>query len=155
MEEVLKIQYFGIEYVEKIHDEQIINYGKNGLVGYKDKGQLESVLFNIQNDLYYPTFIDKLTHLFYCTCQFHCFADGNKRLALSLSTQFLLLNGYLKIASRFIVDMENISYHVAAGKISKEFLHEIFESYFNGTFESEEMKLKIYEAISENSLVEV
>ena len=29
MEEVLKIQYFGIEYVEKIHDEQIINYGKN------------------------------------------------------------------------------------------------------------------------------
>lgn len=83
------------------------------------------------------------------------FADGNKRLALSLSTQFLLLNGYLKIASRFIVDMENISYHVAAGKISKKFLYEIFESYFNGTFESEEMKLKIYEAISENSLVEV
>lgn len=51
--------------------------------------------------------------------------------------------------------MENISYHVAAGKISKKFLYEIFESYFNGTFESEEMKLKIYEAISENSLVEV
>lgn len=71
MEEVLKIQYFGIEYVEKIHDEQIINYGKNGLVGYKDKGQLESVLFNIQNDLYYPTFIDKLTHLIFCLVKFH------------------------------------------------------------------------------------
>lgn len=48
--------------------------------------------------------------------------------------------------------MGNISYHVAAGKISKEFLHEILESYFGGTFESETMKLKIYEAISENSL---
>ena len=57
-------------------------------------------------------------------------------------------NGYLRIASKFIVDMENICYHVAAGKISKEFLHEIFESYFDGTFESETMKLKIYEAIS-------
>lgn len=92
---------------------------------------------------------------YYTLLNLHMFSDGNKRLALSLSTQFLLLNGYLKIASRFIVDMENISYHVAAGKISKEFLHEIFESYFDGTFESEEMKLKIYEAISENSLVEV
>lgn len=115
-------------------------------------GQLESVLQNIQNDEYYPSFVDKLTHLFYCTCQFHCFADGNKRLALSLSTQFLLINGYLNIASRFIVDMENISYHVASGKISKGFLHEILESYFNGTFDSEEMKLKIYEAISKNGL---
>lgn len=44
--------------------------------------------------------------------------------------------------------MENICYHVASGKISKEFLHEIFESYFDGTFESETIKLKIYEAIS-------
>ena len=46
--------------------------------------------------------------------------------------------------------MENISYHVAAGKINKKLLHEIFESYFEGTFESEEMKLKIYEAIADN-----
>ena len=50
--------------------------------------------------------------------------------------------------------MENISYH-AAGKISKEFLHEIFESYFDGTFESETMKLRIYEAISVDSLVNI
>lgn len=62
----------------------------------------------------------------------------------------LLLKGYLKIASRFIIDMENISYHVAAGKISKELLHEIFESYFEGTFDSEEMKVQIYEAISDD-----
>ena len=66
MDNNLKIQYFGIEYVEKIHDVQVLDYGKNGLVGYKDKGQLESVLFNIQNDIYYPTFIDKLTHLIFC-----------------------------------------------------------------------------------------
>ena len=125
--------YITSEQAKSIH-KITVEISGGGITDAIHFGQLESVLQNIQNDEYYPAFIDKLTHLFYCTCQFHCFADGNKRLALSLSTQFLLLNGYLKIASRFIV---------------------IFESYFNGTFESEEMKLKIYEAISENSLVEV
>lgn len=138
--------YISSEQAKAIHKETIKVSG-GGITDSIHFGQLESVLENIQNDEYYPTFVDKLTHLFFCTCQFHCFADGNKRLALSLSTQFLLLNGYLKIASKFIIDMENISYHVAAGKINKELLHEILEAYFNGTFENEEIKLKIYKAI--------
>ena len=144
------MNYIPSDQITSIH-KLTIDVSGGGLTGIVNYGQLESVLQNIQNDDYYPTFIDKLTHLFYCTCQFHCFADGNKRLALSLCTQFLLINGYLNIASRFIVDMENISYHVAAGKISKELLHEIFESYFDGTFESETIKLKIYEAISNDN----
>jgi prophage maintenance system killer protein len=57
-----------------------------GAVGYLDMGQLESVLEHIQNDDYYPTFADKLTHLFFCTCKFHCFLDGNKRIAITLCT---------------------------------------------------------------------
>lgn len=142
------MHYITSDQARSIH-KTTIEVSGGGIINEVHFGQLESVLQNIQNDEYYPTFIDKLTHLFFGTCQFHCFADGNKRLALSLSTQFLLLNGYLKIASRFIIDMENISYHVAAGKISKELLHEIFESYFEGKFDSEEMKLKIYEAISD------
>ena len=47
-------------------------------------GKLESVLCHIQNDDYYPTFLDKLLHLFYCSCKFHCFCDGNKRIAITL-----------------------------------------------------------------------
>ena len=39
---------------------------------------------------------------------------------------------------------------VAIGKISQEFLYKIFESYFEGTFETEIMKPKIYEAIFED-----
>ena len=113
-----------------------------------DFGKLEAVLEHIQNDEYYPTFVDKITHLFFCTCQFHCFADGNKRLAISLSAQFLLLNGYLAITSGFIKYMENISYHVAAGKIDKELLHEIMDSFLSGDFENETIKFKIYKAIS-------
>lgn len=105
---------------------------------------------HIQNDLYYPTFVDKLTHSFFCTCEFHCFADGNKRLAITLSLQFLLFNGYLGIAQNFMKITENISYHVAAGKISKELLHKIMTAIMDGTYEKdEELKLEIMNAIAE------
>lgn len=145
--------YISSEQAKSIH-KTTIEVSGGGIDEVIHFGQLESVLQNIQNDDYYPTFIDKLTHLFFCTCKFHCFADGNKRLAISLSAQFLLVNGYLSIVSNFIKDMENISYHVAAGNINKELLHEIFESFFDGTYESEEMKLKIYGAISNTSIEE-
>lgn len=56
------------------------------------------------------------------TCEFHCFADGNKRLAITLSAQFLLFNGYMSVAKNFFAITENISYHVAAGKINKDLL---------------------------------
>lgn len=45
--------------------------------------------------------------------------DGNKRLAITLSAQFLLLNGYMAVAKDLFVAMENISYQVAAGKIDR------------------------------------
>jgi len=51
--------------------------------------------------------------------------------------------------------MENISYHVAANNISKDLLHEILESFLNGNYDSEEIKLKIFEAISKKELVGV
>jgi death-on-curing protein len=45
--------------------------------------------------------------------------------------------------------MENISYHVAAGKISKELLHEILCATLSGNDENEELKLKIINAIKD------
>lgn len=104
---------------------------------------------HIQNDDYYPEFVDKITHLFFSVCQFHCFADGNKRLAITLSAQFLLLNGYLAIAKTFFQDMEMISLNVAAGKIDKNLLNEIFQSLLDGRYQTNEsLKLQIYLAIS-------
>ena len=143
MEEVLKIQYFGIEYVEKIHDEQIINYGKNGLVGYKDKGQLESVLFNIQNDLYYPTFIDKLTHLIFCLVKFHIFNDGNKRTAIACSS-------YDYIIGTFIREMENVCIWLAENKFDKTFLKRIVTDIIENTEITEETKLELIDILSKN-----
>ncbi|MGA8831443.1 MAG: Fic family protein [Desulfomonilaceae bacterium] len=119
-----------------------------GALGALDLRKLDSVLAHIQNDDYYPTFANKLTHLFFCTCQFHCFEDGNKRIAITLCAQMLLLNGYLYCVGHFLRDMENISYHVAAGKIKKELLGEIIEAFLNEEMDSEVLKLKILEAMT-------
>lgn len=114
-----------------------------------DAGPLESVLQHIQNDDYYPTFVEKLTHLVFSANQFHCFQDGNKRFSISIGAQFLLLNGYLYCLGRFIQEMENVSYHIAAGKIDKDLLNEIVSSIINEPEFSEELKLKIYECIKD------
>lgn len=132
----------------KVTHEKTIQYSGGGALEELDFGKLESVLFNIQNDDWYPTFTDKLTHLFFCTCQFHCFEDGNKRLAITLSTLFLLLNGYLFIAETFLAKTENISLNVAASKIDKELLHKIMTAIMNGTYDEDEaLKLEILNSI--------
>jgi len=60
----------------------------------------------------------------------------------------LLINGYVFIVSRFIREMENISYHVASGAIDKDLLFEVISSVINEPEINEEIKLKIFEAIS-------
>jgi death on curing protein len=141
------IIYLTLEQAEAIH-RKTIQYSGGGTYEALDVGRLDGVLQHIQNDDYYPSFVDKLTHLFFSTCQFHCFADGNKRLAITLSLQFLLFNGYMGIAKNFMAITENISYHVAAGKIDKELLHEIMTAIMDGTYDSdEELKLEILHAI--------
>lgn len=141
------IVYITLEQAKDIHA-KTIQYSGGGTLGHFDLGRLESVLVNIQNDDYYPTFVDKITHLFYCTCEFHCFQDGNKRLAITLSVYFLLLNGYMAVAKDFFTITENISYQVAAGRISKELLHRIMTAIMDGTYDSdEELKLEIFNAI--------
>ena len=133
----------------KVTHAKTIEYSGGGALEELDFGRLEAVLYNIQNDDWYPTFIDKLTHLFFCTCQFHCFRDGNKRLAITLSTLFLLLNGYLGIAQTFLAKTENISLNVAASKIDKELLHKIMTAIMNDTYDADEaLKLEIYNSIN-------
>ena len=128
-----------------------IKYSGGGTLEELDFAKLESVLYNIQNDDWYPTFEDKLAHLFFCTCQFHCFADGNKRLAITLSTLFLLQNGYMAIANTFMQRMENIRLNVARSKIDKELLKKIVVAVMNETYDSDEsLKLEIFNAINKD-----
>jgi death-on-curing protein len=116
-----------------------------GAMGHLDVEKLGAVLEHIQNDDYYPTFDAKLTHLFHSACMFHCFEDGNKRIAINLCAQMLLINGYML---DFIRKAENISYHVAAGKIDKELLGEWIAAVLEGDEDDESLQLKILNAIS-------
>ena len=139
--------YLSLEQAIVIHVKTVMVSG-GGSTGQLEIEKLDGVLNHIQNDDYYPSFDTKLTHLFFCACKFHCFEDGNKRIAITLCAQMLLLNGYLRSVNAFIRDSENISYHVAAGTISKELLGEWMRAILNGQDDDESLKLKIYQAIS-------
>lgn len=141
------IIYLSLEQAKDIHA-KTIKFSGGGTYEALNLGPLEGVLQNIQNDDYYPTFEDKLTHLFFCVCKFHCFADGNKRLAITLSAQFLLFNGYMRVAKDFFSDMEDISYYVAAGNIDEDLLNRIMTAILNQTYKMDEsLQLAIFNAI--------
>lgn len=141
-----EILYFDVKHAVEVHDYIIDVSG--GLHGYRDIGLLESVLEHIQNDLYYPSFYEKLTHLIFSINKFHAFNDGNKRASLSLGAYFLELNGYDYCIRTFVLRMENIVVWVAEGKINKELLGEIVRSLTEEDDYSELLKLNIIEAVS-------
>lgn len=141
--------YLTIEQAIEVHRKTVLVSG-GGTIEHLDTGKLDAVLEHIQNDDYYPTIEDKLTHLFFSTNKFHCFADGNKRLAITLCSQMLLLNGYMYCVGHFLShEMENISVQVAQGKVDKELLHEIICAIIVDDFDNEELKLKLLNAISD------
>lgn len=141
-------RYISLDDAIAIHQKTIEHSGGGSHI-LLNPGQLESILEHIKDDRYYPTFPQKLTHLFFGVCKFHCFTDGNKRLAITLSTQFLLINGFLYVAQTFIRETENISYHVAANHIDKKFLEEILTAIISYNFENNE-PLKLRLAIAES-----
>lgn len=142
--------YLTLEQAIEIHG-KTVDVSGGGARGQLDVNKLDAVLQHIQNDDYYPTFDAKLTHLFHSACMFHCFEDGNKRIAITLCAGMLLNNGYLRSVKGFIREAENISYHVAAGAIDKDLLGEWMLAVLSGTEDDESLKLKIYNAILDHS----
>lgn len=141
--------YIDIAEAISVH-EKTVQVSGGGSLDTINIGLLESVLEHIQNDDYYPTFEEKLTHLVFAVNRNHSFSDGNKRLSISLGVQFLNLNGYLYCLSRFITEMENISYHLAAGLIEKDLLQRIIHSLIENERDyNEALKLEIYAIISQ------
>jgi death-on-curing protein len=142
-----------IKYIESIDDvieihRKTVQVSGGGTYGVLNTASLESALVFIRDDDYYPTFIDKLTHLVYEANKSHCFQDGNKRIAISLGMKFLLDNGYLFAANRFIYKMEIVSLHLAAGRIDKDFLKKLIESIVYEDDYSESLKMELWECIS-------
>jgi death-on-curing protein len=139
--------YFDIQHAIRTHDFIIEKSG--GKTGTVDIGKINSVLDHIQNDLYYPEFEDKITHLVFSVNKFHAFNDGNKRTSIALGAYLLEVNGIEYCIDKFIIDMENIAVYVADNKIDKELLKEIISSILIEDDYNEELKLKIIDALSE------
>jgi death-on-curing protein len=143
----------GLKYID--YDEALVVYRKTviasggGLQGVKDEGGIRKVLEFVQNDLYYPTFIDKLTYLVFGLCTGHYFEDSNKRVSLTIGVWFLVNNGYYWHAYSFMQCMEAIIYHVAAGRIDKDLLQRIITCFMNNEDYHEALKLDIIHAISD------
>lgn len=143
--------YFDVVHSVELHDWIIEKSG--GMKGiYPDgKGKLESVLVHIQNDLYYPTFEDKLVHLIYSINKLHVFLDGNKRSSLALGAYFLELNGYDYCVTEFTLKMENIVVWLAESKISKELLNKLVCSILNNEEQySDELKYELICAVDDS-----
>ena len=142
-----EVIYLSIDQIIETH-KLTVRVSGGGSEGILELGKLESVLQHIQNDDHYPSFEEKLNHLVFSANKFHCFEDGNKRISIAVGAQFLILNGYVFAAKKFIQEMENISYHLAAGVIDKDLLLEIIQSIIYEEDYSEDLKLKIANAIS-------
>lgn len=141
----LEIFYFDIQHAIEVHDWIIDKSG--GLHGNREIGLLDSALAHIQNDMYYPTFEEKLKHLVLAVNKFHPFNDGNKRSSLVLGTYFLELNGYDYCVRKFVQEMEEIVVWVAEGKIDDELLLDIVRSIINDDEFNESLKLRIVESV--------
>ncbi len=142
--------YPNLEQAIEVH-RKTIEVSGGGAYGIIDTSKLASVLEHVQNDSYYPTIEAKLTHLFFCANKFHCFEDGNKRIAISLGAQFLLINGYVWAVRPFLEEMENISWHVASGRIDKDLLGDVISAVLADNMEDISLKLRIYNAIKDEA----
>lgn len=138
--------YFDTNHAIKVHDWIIENSG--GLSGNREIGLLDSALEHVQNDMYYPTFEEKLRHIIFAVNKFHPFSDGNKRSSLILGAYFLELNGYDYCIKRFVLEMENIVVWLAEGKINEDLLLKIIKFILDDNEFDELLKLEIFEAIS-------
>lgn len=144
--------YISKEQAIEIH-KKTIEFSGGGDYGILNIGYLYSALEHIQNDDYYPTFEDKLIHLIWSINRNHSFSDGNKRLSITLGAQFLLLNGYMFCVKRFMEEMENISYHLAAGRIEKGLLQKLIHSILDGEVDfNEELKLEYLLASADGNI---
>ena len=128
------------------YDEALNIYGKmidasdGGFEGVRDEGGIRAALDFVQNDLYYPTFADKLTYLMYRFCSGHFFNDGNKRIALTLGAYFLHKNNYYWQACICMRTLESI--------IDQDLLLRIVNSFMMSKDYDEELKIDIANAMS-------
>lgn len=139
------IDYIDYEQALKIYEKTVEKSG-GGMAGVRDAGGIQLMLENVQNDWYYPEIADKAAYIMFSLCRGHYFADCNKRISITLTMYFLLMNGYLFVAQTFMKDMEEIALDLAAGCMEKELLTDIMHCLVNAEPYSEVVLLGIANA---------
>lgn len=114
------------------HNEVICKSG--GTMGVFNENLLRGFIEFIQNNVYYPSFEEKLSHLVFSIAKNHGFCDGNKRTAIIAGAFFLELNAFDQfIIDAFIKNMEGIILLTVQGFINKEQLCQIiYDLIYNG-----------------------
>ena len=84
--------YPTVEEVLAVHDLLIAAFG--GSSGIRDRGALESALARPRIG-YYADLIQEAAGLWESLSQNHPFIDGNKRVAVTVASAFLRVNGYV------------------------------------------------------------
>lgn len=122
------MKYLNIQDVMTLHQQMI--EAMQGLKGVNPQQirLLESALQQIQNNDYYPNFIDKLTHIVFACVKFHPFLDGNKRTTLLVARTFIVMNYPKILLENFYQNLEDVVVAVAEGKTTKEELREILQN---------------------------
>ena len=146
-----EIQYISYDEALTVYQKTIEKSG-GGFSGIRDEGGIKSVLEFVQNDLYYPDFITKLTYLVFRFCSGHFFMDGNKRIALTLGTYFLHKNRHYWAATQFMQRLEAIIYHVAASHIDDELLLRIINCVVDCSDFDENLKIDIIHAMQKGEI---
>lgn len=139
--------YFGVNWAIQEHDKIVLFTG--GLNGVPKRDELEGMLEFLEDDMYYPDFVDKLTHLVFSIAKNHYFADGNKRSSIAIGAYFMIVNGLGSLVGEFIPSMENVVLCVADDIISKNQLRSILDDLITQGEISEENKIVVLEAIRE------
>ena len=146
-----EIQYISYEESLMVY-RKMIDASEGGFAGVRDEGGILAILDFVQNDMYYPTFVEKLSYLVFKFCSGHYFNDGNKRIALTLGAYFLHKNGYPWEGCIFMRQLEAIVYHVAASHIDQDLLLRIVRTFMSGKDYDEELKIDIANAMSNGEL---
>jgi len=114
------------------------------------QGYVESAVEHIQNDDYYPSFEEKLTHLVRSIAMNHAFSDGNKRTALASWANFILYNYDRSLADMFLHQMEEVIVQVAEWSVKKEHLQTYISWIMQGKQDNESALLNIWRDIRES-----
>ena len=96
--------------------DRVIEASGGGLRGFRDEGELLYVLDFVQNDMYFPDFLSKMTFLIHRICHGHIFLDGNKRMGLAIGGLFLSINGIYKPSLDYEDLLKNLLVDIIAGK---------------------------------------